>query len=216
MIRIQKEPEPKSLVRNAKVWTAALLEENLEDPVPKKYRSYYAKKDIKEALAKEANEKCAYCERRILANQHGDVEHIQPISKERAKMFEWSNLVLACQICNGNKSDKEAGPTKLIHPVLSTPSDELVFDGITIHSDSIVGLSTIDAIGLNRSGLLTDRLEKIEIIRRLINQYRQALCSEKQEVIAFLIRKEMDRSSEFSASVSGYVRRQCPELANNL
>ena len=64
-------------------------------------------KPAKTQLAREAGDKCAYCEASAKTVCHCDVEHLRP-----KKVYWWlalcyDNYVLACQLCNqSHKSDK--------------------------------------------------------------------------------------------------------------
>jgi uncharacterized protein (TIGR02646 family) len=73
----------------------------------------YGHKTVKEALVRAQHDKCFLCESKITHISHGDVEHFRPKAgyrqSEREKLeqpgyywlaYEWSNLFLACQLCN--------------------------------------------------------------------------------------------------------------------
>lgn len=65
---------------------------------------------VKARLVESHHAKCAYCETRILAISHGDVEHFRPKSEytDGANKgmgyfwlaYDWVNLYLGCQVCN--------------------------------------------------------------------------------------------------------------------
>ncbi len=65
---------------------------------------------VKARLVASHHAKCAYCETRILAISHGDVEHFRPKSEytDGAQKgmgyfwlaYDWANLYLGCQVCN--------------------------------------------------------------------------------------------------------------------
>lgn len=72
----------------------------------------YGHKTVKEALIKAQHDKCFLCESKITHISHGDVEHFRPKAAYRQSAsdtlhtgyywlaYEWSNLFLACQLCN--------------------------------------------------------------------------------------------------------------------
>ncbi len=68
----------------------------------------YRLKDIKDALKTIYNNKCCYCEKDIGdSNQH--VEHYRPKNGGYYWLaHSWDNLLLCCEICNQNKSNKFA------------------------------------------------------------------------------------------------------------
>ncbi|GBF18026.1 MULTISPECIES: HNH endonuclease family protein [Arenibacter] len=73
----------------------------------------YASANIKEQLRIDQNGKCAFCEQNIISISYGDVEHFRPKGGYRQNetddfnrpgyywlAYDWSNLLLVCQICN--------------------------------------------------------------------------------------------------------------------
>lgn len=51
--------------------------------------------------------KCCYCEAEIpVSGSRQQIEHFWPKSIYKQKRNLWANLLLACDLCNGNKSDK--------------------------------------------------------------------------------------------------------------
>lgn len=72
----------------------------------------YGHKTVKEALIEAQHDKCFLCESKITHISHGDVEHFRPKAAYRQSAsdtlhtgyywlaYEWSNLFLACQMCN--------------------------------------------------------------------------------------------------------------------
>lgn len=88
--------------------------EALKEKNQHEFRSYYyANDDVKKALAKIYNGKCAYCESKIGVASFVQVEHYR--SKKAVKdvknhqgyywlAYEWSNLLAACEQCNIAKS----------------------------------------------------------------------------------------------------------------
>jgi len=72
----------------------------------------YGHKSVKEALLKAQHDKCFLCESKVTHISHGDVEHFRPKAASRQSAgdrlhtgyywlaYEWSNLFLACQLCN--------------------------------------------------------------------------------------------------------------------
>jgi uncharacterized protein (TIGR02646 family) len=122
--------------------------------------------------------KCAYCESQITHVDYGHIEHFRPKGGQNARpdlVFEWTNLFLACGICNGaeNKSDRfpeqaEGGP--LVNPCDDDPADhfEFHFDPVTrlasVYGTSPRGVTTEEVFGLNRPYL---REHRSRCIRRL-------------------------------------------------
>ena len=66
------------------------------------YNSRYKKEDIKTELKNIYRSKCAFCEQKI---ERFDVEHFRPKSIYYWLAFSWDNLLVACPVCNGNKTN---------------------------------------------------------------------------------------------------------------
>lgn len=84
----------------------------------------YRHREIKNRLVEMFHGKCAYCESKITAITYGHIEHFYPKGTYVDKTFEWSNLLLACDICNdaghkGTKFPLDSNAT----PLLIDPTD---------------------------------------------------------------------------------------------
>jgi len=97
---------------------------------------HYNKKAVVEALHLMQNGKCCYCEAFIPDEGHGKaVEHFHPKSVYKHQKNDWINLLLACDHCNGSKSDLfpvrlsdiEGGVTVIYKP-LTTDGSPLMID----------------------------------------------------------------------------------------
>lgn len=87
----------------------------------------YNHPNIKKALVKMFNGKCAYCESKITHITYGHIEHFYPKGnpKYTYKTFEWENLLLACNICNNKSHKGEKFPLDANgNPLLINPTDE--------------------------------------------------------------------------------------------
>jgi uncharacterized protein (TIGR02646 family) len=60
----------------------------------------YGSKGVKDQLKRVFKHKCAFCESKIGHGAHFDVEHYRPKFHYYWLGYEWSNLLLSCQICN--------------------------------------------------------------------------------------------------------------------
>lgn len=203
MIKIDKSTKPQTLVAHEAEWRSSLLREPLDSPVPKKYRDYYKRTDIKRSLIEESSGKCAYCERKILANQFGDVEHIIPISKDRSLMFEWTNLVLACELCNSNKSNYAGQNGPIIDPVSEDPQIHIYFLGPSIQSKDHKGRVTIDTLKLNRTTLMEQRNESITRICEFVAVFLEQVQRDSTKLgeLNYILEKECSSEKEFSAAI---------------
>lgn len=174
MIRITRPSKPRILENKADEWRASLL---AADTIAKRNKAEkkYRHKDIKKLLVQMFSGKCAYCESKITHIDYGHIEHFRPkrgTSGRPELAFEWSNLLLACGICNGaeHKSDhfpeaNENGP--ILDPCVDELEKHLSFhyDPITklasVYGKTPRGVTTETLLGLNRVELRSYRSKRI-------------------------------------------------------
>lgn len=128
-----------SVVKNlatvpVRLTAARCLEKKLQcitDPATHKHDTYYYRDGSYDDLVTIYQAKCAYCETGSNAGTTFRVDHFRPKNKVEGVThhqgyywltYEWSNLVLACERCNGKKSNKfpiSAGATRIVAPVLA-------------------------------------------------------------------------------------------------
>jgi uncharacterized protein (TIGR02646 family) len=176
MIKIKRSKKPKILTQKAQEWTKALLA--IQKETDKAQRKYQAP-EIKEALVKMCHDKCAYCESKIRHVDYGHIEHYHPKSKFPELTFEWSNLLLACGICNGKayKGDKfpersEGGP--LINPCEDDPDAHFNF-----YYDLKTHIASV--FGTTQRGLISEKL--LGLNRHNLRQYRSNYVRKLQVLI---------------------------------
>jgi hypothetical protein len=106
-----------------------------------------------------------------LRPHYGHIEHFHPKRGTRGRpdlTFEWTNLLLACGVCNGaeRKSDHfpephEGGP--LVNPCEDEPENhfEFCFDPVaklaSVYGKTVRGTITEKLLGLNRTDLRAHR-----------------------------------------------------------
>ncbi|WP_373548258.1 HNH endonuclease [Haliscomenobacter sp.] len=178
------------------------------------YIRNYKHPPVKTALSKIYHHKCAYCESTITHSAPLQVEHYRPKAKldqqdlkagETHQGYywlgnEWSNLLLACQNCNGkgakgnrfpiagirllnHPSDvahysilheaMQAEKPLLLNPEIVDPLDHLYLDqdGF-LHGKSNSGNISIDVYNLNREGL---RIRRQTIINQFFHDLNKQL-----------------------------------------
>lgn len=206
MIYVNRLPSPAILEENAEDWTQTLLYGTALEKknVMKKYRD----PAIKQALTEMFNGKCAYCESQIEHIDYGDIEHFKPKSLYPNLAFVWSNLLLACSICNRTYKktqfplETEEGP--LVDPSLEDPANHLKFASDTKLQKAIVlgkdarGDTTQKTLGLNRPKLV-DKRSRYVVKMRLLWEYR-AVNPEAADVL----RKAAASDQEYSAFVQAF------------
>ncbi len=106
-----KNPPPKLNAKGCNQKKQDLLKEGSEH---KCSDHYYGHETVRKALTELYHKKCAYCESNPEATSSLRVDHFRPkkkIKKDEGHpgyywlCYEWSNLVPACEQCNGNKSN---------------------------------------------------------------------------------------------------------------
>ncbi|WP_282042841.1 HNH endonuclease [Winogradskyella flava] len=176
MIRINKTAEPNILTINKANWTAELLGYiNRNEKVPSSVASRYNQDDVKQTLRVECKHKCMYCESAVAHVSYEHIEHIKPKAKTKFPelTYEWTNLGLACPVCNMNKGDEYDVNLPIINPYIENPSDFIFALGHFLYNKpaSAKAELTRRQLKLNRPELLERRQERLESIIRLINRY---------------------------------------------
>src|SRR5208283_227039 len=111
MIKITRSAKPPLLNRKAEQWRDEFLNARRKKDRARAEAKYHHS-EIKDALIALFHGKCAYCESFIRNVDYGHIEHFRPKSIYPKLTFEWTNLLLACGICNGaeHKGDKFPDP----------------------------------------------------------------------------------------------------------
>lgn len=160
------------------------------------YNSRYKNDDVKVALKKIYHNKCAFCEQRI---EQSHIEHYRPKKIYYWLAFSWDNLLIACPICNQNKSthfEIKGTPVKyansnfnssnlhnssatydlielpsMINPEVAEPLNKLIFQkNGSIESNDSDFEYTINTCKLNRDDLIDQR-------RKLLNDFKQDILA---------------------------------------
>ncbi len=177
MIEVTRLPEPNVLRRNASRWRRTLSEAQTQKE-RKRAKAKYRHRDVKSVLVTMFSGKCAYCESQIRHIEYGHIEHYKPTSRFPELTFTWSNLLLACGVCNGpeHKGDQfpdtaDGGP--LINPCDENPSDhfEFQYDPATklasVYGTTTRGKTTEETLGLNRRELRAYRSKQVKKLAAL-------------------------------------------------
>ena len=160
MKNVTRSPIPASLAVNGARWKAALLQWIQDNPgtkVPDRLVDHYAQDDVREVLRKMYRDQCCYCEGRIKDVSYDHIEHRQPKSKFRDRVFDWNNLHLACEKCNKKKGDKWSEAAPILDAVVDRPvEDHLTYEsgntGLLRWPKSRRGETTVEHADLNRDG----------------------------------------------------------------
>lgn len=183
MRRLDKLDKPQVLETNEAAWTTEYAEylANGEKP-PSRWRH----PEIKASLSTETNERCAYCDSVMAVVNFPHVEHILPKSKFPDLVVFWRNLTLVCERCNNQKLDYYSDVTPLLDPYEDDPHEHLLFLGhlVVPRPGSDRGLMTVQRLGLARQALTSQRLQRVEHLLSLIDNWARA---EPEDVKAELL-----------------------------
>jgi hypothetical protein len=127
--KLKAEANKKPSPSDNKPLAQSKLEQALTQGAAHKFDSkVYGMRIVKDKLKEIFDEKCAFCECNISVGSHLDVEHYRPKKKYYWLGYEWSNLLLACPICNrDNKKTKFplGTPSNIVNTPPVMPSGEL-------------------------------------------------------------------------------------------
>ncbi len=205
MIKLAKIEEPQVLRENSGQWLQIIRDKVDAGLEPTKTEeSRYRHPDIKSALIEETGGKCAYCESYLRHIAYGDVEHIFPKNLDIDLSFVWSNLTLACDVCNTGK----AKHLNIVDPYVDEPSSHFKFKGPMIvpslHSDRAT--TTKIRLKLNRTELLERRTERLAIIAdRLLMIYQARDVDLKSALFDDLVDNELSDRSEYCAFARSFI-----------
>ena len=194
----------------------------------------YGHRTVKEALVEAQHSKCCFCESKV--GMDGDVEHYRPkagFSQGTGRRiegpgyywlaYEWTNLLLACAICNqrfkrnlfplgdpaararSHRGDTSREAPLFIDPSATDPEEHIGFRREIPYpvDGSPRGAATIRALGLDREILneRRDELKELEVLQKLVQIGPDAaanlgpLVEEAREILARAVSDE----GEFSA-----------------
>jgi uncharacterized protein (TIGR02646 family) len=205
MIRLQKRAEPAVLAVNAAKWTAKFATDNK--------LKHYAHPDIRSTLKEEAHHKCAYCEGRMEYVSSSHIDHIRPKSRFPELVCEWSNLTLACEVCNRNKGNYFEKDCLLLNPYLDDPETHLKWYGpMVTHRTPDRGRMTISRLDLNRPELLYKRSQLLCRAKLILDTIAMSPPAVKK-ALRDELGKLCAQDAEFSAAVGSYVTAEISEQA---
>jgi uncharacterized protein (TIGR02646 family) len=190
MIRIHRTSAPNILTKKGAEWLLALQGANSPRDRERAKNNYRHPK-IKQALVRLFHGKCAYCESHITHVDYGHIEHYRPKSGPHGQpelCFEWTNLLLACGVCNGAEFKSDHFPGTAEHGPIINPCDddpafhfEFRFDvklGLaSVYGTTPRGHTTEVLLGLNRAELRrfrSEQVKKLAVLKRLAESDSEA------------------------------------------
>lgn len=210
MIKLEKGDEPEILEKKSGAWTAELLGILDAGGEPTTYqKGRYNTPEVKLAVITETFGKCAYCESKVLHVAFGDIEHILPKSERPDLSFEWTNLTLACSICNNRKRAYHDEELPLLDPYQDEVEERLLFFGPLARAATgdVNALMTERTLDLNRELLIERRTERLDHLLKLLEVVKGAPDG-LREILEDDFRRELGADKEY-ASLSRTIARTC-------
>jgi uncharacterized protein (TIGR02646 family) len=174
--------------------------------------SWKSDKRVKTALAKWSHGKCAYCETLINARRSQHVEHFKPKSLFPSLAYDWDNYFLACNGCNGAKSDKWPTSGGYIRPDQGKPEALFNFEangGMSARQADSDAERTVADFGLERSGLRQARRTAINLqldwLRDVLNE--RLPIARKRRLAQRLVKRAEAATAPYSQALGQNLRR---------
>ena len=171
MIKLEKGVEPAILSKKGAQWTRAVLRRIAAGEKPTRTeRSRYNHPKIKDALMAETHSKCAYCESKFRHVTYGDIEHVVPKSSEPSRWFRWSNLTIACDVCNMNKGKVHVDEQVFVDPYNVDPEEHFWHIGSMVQARPGCDMASLTErlLDLNRADLIERRAERIAHLMKML------------------------------------------------
>lgn len=204
MRSLKKGPIPRILLTRGQEWTQTYIAATGSNSKP---GTPWRHTEIREALARETDRRCAYCDSYIRSVAYDQIEHILPRSKRPELVVDWDNLTLACPRCNNQKRDYYSPMTPLINPYIDDPDTHLLFLGnlvLAIPGNPRAQV-TVLRLGLHRADLAEARTRRIEYVASLVDNWINATGSEIKDTLAEFIREDLV-TGEYYKTVVAYLR----------
>ena len=212
MIKLEKGDKPAVLSRKGEEWTTAVMSKIAVGLEPTRTeRGRYSHPEIKSALLAETHYKCAYCESKVRHVTYGDIEHVVPKLSDPSQWFRWSNLTIACDVCNTNKG--QVDDQSFIDPYGVDPEDHFWHIGSTMYSRPGCDAAALTErlLGLNRAELIERRSERITQLMKMLEVVERCEDRELRHLLweEFTLEAKADREyAALSRSIVGMAKEK--------
>ncbi len=176
MRHIERLAEPSILTERKAEWTRRFIESNK----PRPDNSKYGHPEIRSYLDGMSFHKCFYCEA-MLKGVFKEIDHFMEITERKDLAFEWANLYLACDNCNGKLPNKAINVKEVLDPCKHT--DEEIKTHLTFEDD-VISFKKNSQIGENTIKKYKLDSPKLEYLRgKAIKRFHQELIKIQQNQI---------------------------------
>jgi len=182
MISITRLPEPLILQSRKAQWLSILIASGKLRPDSSKY----AHPSIRSDLQSMSFHKCFYCETKLKGITR-EIDHHIEVSVNITLSYEWSNLYLSCDNCNGKINHLAIPITTVLDPCINSDieiRDNLTYNQevITVKNNSQLGLDTIKKYRLDSDLLDFRRLKQLKNFYKLLSEIRQIKLDSGRQV----------------------------------
>ena len=169
------------LVQKQRAWTERWLSIQRKERKGE-WATRRAREILRDPLGRMSHRKCTYCEYYFGRGSRLEIEHYISRFEDPNRVFEWTNLLPACQLCNGAKLAKVHGGL-LVKPdeedpesffSLESATGKLIPNPLLDDDQQERASATIKLCDLNRGDLMEIRLEEMEFVGRLIARLARA------------------------------------------
>jgi len=202
MIKLTKGAVPAILTNKGAGWTKIVVDKvNSGEKPTETEKGRYRHADIKTALIAETHGKCAYCESKLRHITYGDIEHVTPKSMDPSRWFDWTNLTLACDVCNTEKDDFVGDHDTFVDPYAVDPEEHFWHMGPTIFPSpgSDAALITERLLKLNRPELVERRDARLKGLLKHLDVIARVKDADTRKILVADFLEETSANKEFAA-----------------
>ena len=149
--------------------------------------------------------KCFYCEQTLGEREH-EVDHYIKLAEDPTRAFAWTNLYLACRLCNDKLTNLVKPVAQCLDPCdpAARPGDHLTFenDVIRARDGSATGYNTIQKYALHRDDLNLKRSRQLRLFDAALHRIHRRMIAEQRatmlDVEEAILRRFAQRDHAFS------------------
>jgi uncharacterized protein (TIGR02646 family) len=172
MRSLERLPEPQILTEKKEIWKENLIASGKKRPDSSKY----GHNSVRIQLNSMSYHKCFYCESK-LKDKRKEIDHHIEVSVDKTLSFEWTNLYLSCDNCNGKIPHSSIPIEDTLDPCRNTEEEikeHLTFNDEFIQpkNNSELGLLTIKKYRLDTELLDNRRLKHLKKLFKVLLEIR--------------------------------------------
>ncbi|MFC2110682.1 HNH endonuclease [Bacteroidota bacterium] len=200
---LERLPEPQILTDRKEIWRDNFVASGKKRPDSNKY----GHTTIRTQLNSISYHKCFYCESK-LKGKRKEIDHHIEVSVDKTLSFEWSNLYLSCDNCNGKITHSTISIQDALDPCRNTDleiKEHITFDDEFIQpkNNSELGLSTIKKYRLDTELLDNRRLKQLKIFLKVLVTIRDQQRIENRDELS---QAEIETLNSFKRMDNSYSR----------